>query len=82
MILHERANATVVSVMRDVTSMPHLPASIVRLPSMGIVVLGCVMRGNALGGTRSMSRRHCDERVIRVKYPECRREAVPCSKNE
>jgi capsular exopolysaccharide synthesis family protein len=52
LLLGQQADVAVVSVMRDVTSVPNLTASIGRLRSVGITVLGCVMHGVALGKSR------------------------------
>lgn len=52
LLLGQQADVAVVSVMRDVTSVPNLTASISRLRSVGITVLGCVMHGVALGKSR------------------------------
>lgn len=52
LLLGQQADVAVVSVMRDVTSLPNVTASIARLRSVGITVLGCVMHGVALGKSR------------------------------
>jgi Mrp family chromosome partitioning ATPase len=60
LLLGQQADVTLVSAMRDTTSVPYLIATVDRLRSVGIRVLGCVVHGVALGKSRrnySLSRR-------------------------
>jgi succinoglycan biosynthesis transport protein ExoP len=52
LLIGQQSDLVVLSAMRDATNVPHLIATVDRLRSVGIRVLGCVVHGVALGKAR------------------------------